>query len=353
MVVQLMGAGYVFEIATEGAIPYSIGSIILLAVVMFYVSFGGFRAVAWTDTFQGIYMIIALFFAAAVVLGKVGGFGALMTQFQTVLPQNLTMPGGAGLYKPGMWFSFALMAIIGHAICMPYSWVRFNTANSAKTLRIAVLLSPFYLTLLYIPIFIIGMGGRLLIPGLARPDTILPIMLYKYLTPLPAALIITGALAAMKSTVDSYVHIISAMVARDVYPMIKRDSTEKEQIKVGRIVIVIVGIIAYILSQMHLGMLVMVGLIAYSGGAQFFPALFGMIFWKRGTPAGAWSSIILGTAIMLFARFVTNPIPSLDAGTVGLICGSIVYFVVSLLTKPLPVEITEKYHGYLKRAMGK
>jgi SSS family solute:Na+ symporter len=350
MVVQLKGAGIVFDIATEGVIPYSLGSFVLLAIIILYVFLGGYRAVVWTDAFQGAFMLAALYGAAVFVLVKIGGIGELFAGIKNVAPASLTLPGEQGFFTPGMWLSMSIMAMIGHAICMPYSWVRFYTAKSTKALRQAVLLSAIFLTLSYIPAYVIGLSGRVLMPDLGTPDRVLPLMLFKFLNPALAAIIITGALAAMKSTVDSYVHIISAMVARDIYPSFNKKATDQETVRIGRIVIIVIGIVAYALSQMELGMLVMIGLIAYSGGAQFAPALFGAIYWEKGTSAGAWSSIIIGTAVLLFTEFVTNPFP-LSSGTVGLILSFATYYIISLVTSPISPDISQQFHGYLKSKM--
>ncbi|TFG93210.1 MAG: sodium:solute symporter family protein, partial [Syntrophobacterales bacterium] len=65
---QMKGSAYVFEIASGGRIPFWAGALIAYVVVLVYVFYGGVRGVAWTNVFQGAFMIsiawiLGLYFA--------------------------------------------------------------------------------------------------------------------------------------------------------------------------------------------------------------------------------------------------------------------------------------------------
>ena len=92
---QISGGGLIFAAVTEDRIPYWAGTLILYAVIIGYILLGGFKAVAWTDTLQGIMMIVLVWIGGAVVLGEVTGtlnWTALMTRVATELPEKLLIP---------------------------------------------------------------------------------------------------------------------------------------------------------------------------------------------------------------------------------------------------------------------
>ena len=59
LTLQMKGAGYVFDVVTEGRIPVPVGAAIAYGVVLIYVLTSGVMGVAWTNTFQGIFMMVA------------------------------------------------------------------------------------------------------------------------------------------------------------------------------------------------------------------------------------------------------------------------------------------------------
>ena len=72
-----VGPGYVF-------------SLILFSIVtIVYTSYGGFRAVVWTDTMQGIVMFIGVVILLPVVLIKAGGLGEVTRKLATMPPATV------------------------------------------------------------------------------------------------------------------------------------------------------------------------------------------------------------------------------------------------------------------------
>ena len=70
---QLMAGGYIFETISNGRIPYWLGTIILYVIITGYILLGGFRAVAWNDSFQSIVMLTMAYIAGGIVMGKLFG----------------------------------------------------------------------------------------------------------------------------------------------------------------------------------------------------------------------------------------------------------------------------------------
>jgi len=66
--VQAQGLGYILSVASGDRIPFALGTAILLVVAAAYLMAGGLRAVYWTDVVQGVWMYVAVWVGALVVV---------------------------------------------------------------------------------------------------------------------------------------------------------------------------------------------------------------------------------------------------------------------------------------------
>ena len=92
---QIAAGGIIFETISGGRISYLAGCVILYAVIISYILLGGFRAVAWTDTLQGLLMIVMVWIAGGVVLLKVTGgldWTGLMQTIAEKFPGKVLIP---------------------------------------------------------------------------------------------------------------------------------------------------------------------------------------------------------------------------------------------------------------------
>ena len=173
-------------------------------------------------------------------------------------------------------------------------------------------------------------------PGLESPDTIFPELLLKYTPIVFAALVISGALAASMSTGDSQLHAVSPMVSTDIYKTyINKSADDYTQYKIARLATLAFGFCSVIVALMRPGLISDILALANGGVAALAPAMLGGIYWKKATPAGALSSILVGEAVMLFTTFVIpNPL-GLMAGLWGLMAALIIFIAVSAATRPV------------------
>ncbi len=343
---QISGGGLIFAAVTEDRIPYWAGTLILYAVIIGYILLGGFKAVAWTDTLQGIMMIVLVWIGGAVVLGEVTGtlnWTALMTRVATELPEKLLIPVE---YWPVYMTSF--LSLFGISIYPP-SFQRFYAVKNPKTLKWLAVTSPIYLIFFYVPIFLVAFCGALEMPGLAKPDMVLPTMLAKYASPWLTGLVMAGALAATMSSADSQLHVSSSIFTIDLYKeFFNKNATDKQSLFVGKLAIVVISAIALLMSQFTNALLVAIVTVALGGCLQMMPALIGALYWPRGTKAGAISGIIVGVLALCFTQFIVKTPLGITSGVWGLIFNSLTFVLVSLFTKAPDRDSQERFHGYLK-----
>ena len=94
LILQMEGAGYVFDVVTEGRIPPAAGAAIAYGVVLIYVYYSGVMGVGWTNTFQGVFMM-ALAWGLGLYLPYqlYGGVAPMFESLSQSVPEMLTAPG--------------------------------------------------------------------------------------------------------------------------------------------------------------------------------------------------------------------------------------------------------------------
>ena len=344
---QIAAGGIIFETITEGRVSYLMGCVILYAVIISYILLGGFKAVAWTDTVQGILMIVMIWIAGGVVLMKTTGsmdWSTLMRTVATDFSDRVLIPAE---YWPTYMTSF--ISLFGISIYPP-SFQRFFAVKNPKTLKWLSVTTPIYLIFFYVPIMIIAFSGVVHMPGLEKADQVVPMMLTQYASPILVGLVMAGALAATMSSTDSQLHSASSIFTVDLYKGMRPQASDKKALFAGKSFIVVISALALILSQYTSDLITTIVTIALGGCLQVLPSLIGALFWKGASKAGAISGLVVGVFVVILTQYVPaikTPL-GLSSGFWGLICNLLVFFLVSKVT-PKPSDATiQKFHGYLE-----
>ena len=343
---QIAAGGIIFETITEGRVSYLMGCVILYAVIICYILLGGFKAVAWTDTVQGILMIVMVWIAGGVILMRTTGgmdWRPLMEAVATQYPDRVLVPVE---YWPTYMTSF--ISLFGISIYPP-SFQRFFAVKNPKTLKWLSVTTPIYLIFFYVPVMIIAFSGVIYMPELSSADQVLPMMLTRYASPVLVGLVMAGALAATMSSTDSQLHSASSIFTVDLYKGFRPQASDERAIIVGKGFIVVISAAALILSQYNNDLITTIVTIALGGCLQVLPSLIGALFWKGASKAGAFSGLVVGVIVVILTQYVPaiqTPL-GLSSGFWGLVCNLAVFFVVSKVT-PKPSQSTiQKFHGYL------
>ena len=343
---QIAAGGIIFETISEGRVSYLLGCVILYAVIIGYILLGGFKAVAWTDTIQGILMIVMIWIAGGVVLVRTSGtmsWNTLMQTMATQFPEKVLIPVE---YWPTYMTSF--ISLFGISIYPP-SFQRFFAVKNPKTLKWLSVTTPIYLIFFYVPIMIISFSGVVYMPGLEKADQVVPMMLTQYASPILVGLVMAGALAATMSSTDSQLHSASSIFTVDLYKGMKPDVSDKKALLAGKVFIVVISAVALALSQFTSALITTIVTIALGGCLQILPSLIGALYWKGASKLGAISGLITGVTVVVLTQYVPaikTPL-GMSSGFWGLVCNLLVFFVVSKLTPKPSAQSIEKFHGYL------
>jgi len=339
LTLQMKGAGYVLTTISEGVIPPWAGAGIAYLVVLIYVFYSGVMGVGWTNTFQGIFMMIIAWFLGLYLPEKLfGGLGEMFTQIAASdMGAMLTAPGLTAGGAPWDWWGFSsavLVSAIGFSV-WPHFFMRAFAAKSDKTMKLTVVLYPTF-QLFLVPILIIGFSAILVYPGIEPADTILPYILTQLDLPVVIiGLVCAGTLAASMSSGDAILHSAASVGVRDGLSKFLPDrwNTDHKQRYLIRILVIVVSIIAYYFAVFSDVPIVNLLLGSYGGVAQIFPLVVAMFYWRRANGKGALAGLTGGIIVTVFFLLYPEwrPVP-LHEGIYGLIVNIILFVGVSLAT---------------------
>ncbi len=303
--------------------------------MLLYVLTSGVTAVGWTNTFQGIFMIVIAWTLGLYLPFKLyGGVGPMFERIAAERPDLLTVPGLAADGSPWSWGGYSsaiLVSAIGLSM-WPHLFMKAFTARDDEILRRTVVLFPTF-QLFLIPVFLIGFAGVLFPGEPPAPDFILPFMILgTSLPPLVVGLFCAGALSASMSTGDALLHAAASVTVEDGVGAFKKldDAAQRRLI---RILVVVTGVVAYWFALDEDSSLVVLLLTSYGLIAQLAPPVFVTLFWRRATTPGVLAGLVAGSAAAIF--FFANPelrVWDLHEGILGLLVHIPVLIGVSLAT---------------------
>jgi SSS family solute:Na+ symporter len=336
--VQIIGIGILFDVATDGLIPFTLGTVIVYAVIILYVFLGGMRSVAYVDTFQGV-----LLFGGLVVGALLVAFAAAdgpLTAMETVTarsPELVSLPGPGGVWTWPFLISWVIPVGVGWTM-HPHMWIRMHIPKSVNFIRLWPMLITLSFPIVMGAAFLVGMAGQVERPGLteqAATDTVMISMILDHFPLVLGAFVAAAGLAAMMSSVSSQVHGVGASVGVDFLSKWVPGQPERQRVLYTRMAVLVVALIGLYLSLTEPAFLTELGAFAAAWGAQAAPiAVASLAGWKWTTKWGAIVGALGGTVAMLWVGLGTDTQAwrGIYAGSWGLIVNITLFVVVSLLT---------------------
>lgn len=350
---QFVGAGKILH-ASFGIDPRA-GMLIGAVVVVLYTLIGGFLAVAWTDLVQGLLMMATAVLLPIAGIVALGGPAALIDKLAPKGPAFLSMDGG----QVGHAFVFGVVVGglswgLGY-LGQPHLLVRYMAIRRTSELRQSSLIAMGWTLLSYWGAPLIGIVGLAVIgPGLADPDQVMPLLAKTLLPGWLAGLMIAGATAAMMSTVDSQLLVVTSTLVEDVYVrMFGRVTGQQRLVTISRVVTLLVAAVAFAFAWKAIaeglrgvtsGATTLIhGMVAYAWtgiGAAFGPPLLFALWWSRTTRTGALAGMIGGIVSTIVWRQAPVLGQLLDIKAAAMLISAILVVTVSLVTSP-PREVRQ------------
>ncbi len=332
---QFNGAGKVLFVTFN--IPHIWGIVIGVVVIVFYTMMGGFFAVAWTDLIQGIIMIGALVILPIygfIELAEQGkslsqAVGSEGTHFNSFV-ENKTGWAAAAVIISGLSWGLGYMG-------QPHLLTRFMSIKSPDKIKTSRAIAITWAIPAFAGAMIIGLIGLALYGNgyYADVEEIMPHLATTLLPTWLAGIFISGAIAAMMSTADSQLLVITSSVIEDFYhKTLGKDVTEKRLLYLSRLITIVVGAIGFFIAISSENLIYELVSYAWAGlGSSFGPALLLILFWKKITSEGVIAGMLTGsitTIIWSNIDFLENIV---SVRFVSFILAISAIFIVSLISR--------------------
>ena len=325
--------------------------IIFAVIIILYTFLGGYKAVCWTDFFQGIMMLIALL---AVPIVMVIAKDLDNSAISNALPY---VDGSMSVFNSNIFSASWQEIVSGFAwglgyFGMPHILVRFMGIKNSKMIKTSATIAISWVVLTLGAAIVLAYFGRMAYGAELLADGNQKLIFIKAVRDLfpafIAGILLSAIIAAAMSTADSQLLVASSSFTSDIYkPVIRKNASEKETLWVGRGVVVIIAIVAYfIASNGGKGAQAIMNMVenAWGGfGAAFGPVIILSLFWKRLTYKGAVAGVIGGAVMDVIWLFALTERTGIYELLPGFIVGAICCIVVSLIDKAPSKEIEELF----------
>jgi len=316
MVAQFIGGARLFQAVT--GYPYEIGLILFGVTVVVYTAVGGFRAVVLTDALQGVVMVVASVVVFMAVMEAGGGMEQSIQTLKAIDPGLITPSGAGGQVPAPMLFSFWVLVGLG-ILGLPQTTQRCFGYKDSRSMHNAMVMGTLIIGFLLLFMHLAGVLGRAVMPGLSSGDLIIPSLILELLPPFWAGVFVAGPLAAIMSTVDTMLLLVSAAIIKDLYIRysLKNDALRISPKKLARMSFgctIAAGLLVFAASFNPPELLVWINLFAFGGLEAVFlwPIILGL-YWKRANAAGAVFSILIGLTVFIFLSVFKVPLGGVHA----------------------------------------
>ena len=341
---QFNGAGKILNV-TFG-LKQSTGMIIGAAVIIFYTMMGGFFAVAWTDMVQGIIMIGTLVVLPLVGLAELKeiheGTSPLADLVSNDGHRMLSWTGGKTGWAAAALIVSGLSWALGY-MGQPHLLTRFMAIRKAEEIKISRRIAIAWVIPAFSGALILGIvGAGLYEPGMFDDiEKLMPHMAKELLPAWLAGIFVSGAIAAMMSTADSQLLVISSSIIEDLFHRtLGWNVSDRALLKASRWITIGVGLIGFVIALTSDKLIFSMVSYAWAGlGSSFGPLILLMLTWKKVS----WQGTIAGLITGFVSTVVWSELTMLDA----MISVRFVSWVMAFLAVWLVSLYTNKNHDQI------
>jgi sodium/proline symporter len=347
VVAQFIAGGKGLALVT--GLPYSMALLLAVGIIITYTYLGGYLAVAYTDFFQSMVMVIGVVWILVAALTELGGLSAANRALAELDP-TLLSAWGRGLGHQGQWgivLGAVLIFSVGY-MGWPHVVTRHMAMQRPSTARLAGAYSTGWNLLFVSSPYIVGILAILILPELSDPEMAIFEVAQKLLPAAVTGVVMAAIMAAIMSTADSLLLQTGSIAARDLYErFINPEATQRQMVWVARLLVLAIGVFGYIVALIEPPTVFAIVLFVTTIlGSAFLPAYLCAVWWRRANAPGALASMVVGTGVSFAWQLAALDGPSgLHPMLAGLLSSSLAMIVVSLATgesHPLPQRVLDQ-----------
>ena len=323
-------------------IEKSLAMLIFAAILIVYTFLGGYKAVCWTDFFQGMLMLVAVL-TVPIVIAFTRDLDFNVLNDVVIANDGTSYSFIKNLFSaPPAEIASGLAWGLGY-FGMPHILVRFMAIKKPSMVKKSATVAIVWVVLALVAVIVIALFGRVLIGAELLADgqqSMVFVELSRSLfPPVVSGVLLAAIIAASMSTADSQLLVASSSFTSDIYkPILRKNASDKETLWVGRVVVLAVSVVAYfIASSKSEGAQAIMNLVenAWAGfGSAFGSVILLSVFWRRFTYKGALAGVVAGAVTdVLWLIFLSKP-----TGIYELIPG----FAVSMLAAVVVTLLDQK-----------
>ncbi len=321
---QLLLGAAVFSVVA--GLPKWAGVLVGGAAMTGYFSAGGLLSSVGVSAVQLVVKFTGFAIAIPILMHAAGGMSAI-TQMPS-LPSTFFDP----LFSAGAGSGFTLLLLSGpNFIVSPGLMQKAYGADSARSVRLGVGANAIALLIFaFLPV-LLGLAARVLFPGIADRDEVLPTLLLHGLPVWLGAAALAAVFSAEMGACEAILFMLSTSLSQDLYKrVINPNATPRQVLTVARIAALAGGTAGMLLAIFIVREIIAALSVFYSiiGATLLVPVVAGL-FSKRAIARDALASIVLGMVTLLIFQYGTPRTGWYNPNLWGLI-GSLAGFAASL-----------------------
>ncbi len=291
-----VGLGLLFE--TVFGLPYNYGVTVGITVVVIYIFIGGYVAVAWTDFFQGLFLLVVILVVPVFVYFDVGGYD--------VIKEAITVKGLSTSILP----NFDALTILD-LFYLVVGWglgyfgqlhilSKFMGIAHPNELRKAKYIGITWQILTLMAATAVGLIGIAYFKnGIDNTDLIFVHIVQALFHPLIAGFILCAILAATMSTIDSQILVLANVLTEDFYQKTFRPKASNSELRlVSRIAVILIAVLAFCVAFNKVSSIYELVFYSWTGlGCSFGPILIMALYSRHVNKYGAIAGILSGGII--------------------------------------------------------
>ena len=326
-----------------------VAMLIFASILIVYTFLGGYKAVCWTDFFQGMLMLAAVL-AVPIIIVITKDLDFALLESTVIANDGTKYAFTSSLFSaPPTEIASGLAWGLGY-FGMPHILVRFIAIKKPSMVKKSAIVAIAWVVIALTAVIFIAVFGRVLIGDKLLADgkqSMVFVELSRQLFPAAiSGILLAAIIAASMSTADSQLLVASSSFTSDIYkPLIRKNASEKEVLWIGRGVVLVIAVVAYfIASSEGEGAQAIMNLVenAWAGfGSSFGSVIILSLFWRRFTYKGALAGVIAGALTdVLWLIFLSGPTGIYEI-IPGFAVSMLASVIVTLIDKEPSKEVTD------------
>lgn len=311
----MIAMGLLFESVFE--INYFIGLSAAMFVAVTYTLVGGYVTVAWTDSFQAIFLLIVIVAVPIITFLGLPEAGKAITMAAETKGISACFSLSATPATALATLFLVLQWGLGY-FGLPHVLTKFMGIKDSRNMKKSQYVGMTWQIIALTASVLVGFVGLGYFGGnLDNSELVFVEMVKGIFHPFTAGFILCAIIGANMSTMDSQILVCASVMSEDFYKrLVRQEASEKELLLVSRIGVIAISLISLIIAFSRNASVLDTVSYAWMGlGCSFGPVVLMSLYSKVANKYGAIAGILLGgTTAAIWPLFGIDSVPAMIPG---------------------------------------